>query len=382
MEKLIDITMPALQEGTESTIAAWLKRPGDSVTLHEPIVEINTDKASMEISAPATGVLLSILKEAEQKIQPGEVLGRIQVTSDVRTPAAKHTTAEAQAPPAPPPSTLSPAVRSLVQQHQVDLTRITGTGRGGRITHEDVLNYLKSSQPQSVDEPLKGTMVRHTPMRRRIAHHMVQSILKTAPHVTAVFDADMSAVIAHREHNRPVFEQQGVKLTYTAYFVAAAVKALQAVPEVNSRWHEDALEVFSDCNVGIATAVRGGLVVPVIKMAQSLDLLGIARRLQELTEKARQGKLDVAELQNGSFTITNHGVSGSLIATPAINQPQSAILGIGKLEKRVVVLNAKGTDSIQVKPMLYVTLTIDHRALDGFQANSFLTKFVEALRQW
>jgi 2-oxoglutarate dehydrogenase E2 component (dihydrolipoamide succinyltransferase) len=224
--------------------------------------------------------------------------------------------------------------------------------------------------------------VPHTPTRRRIAQHMVESMLKTAPHVTAVFDADLSAVIAHREQHKQAFEQMGFKLTYTAYFVAAAVKALQAVPEVNSRWHDDALELFEDCNIGVATAAAGGLVVPVIQQAQKLDLLGIAQHLQELTTRARNGKLEPADLRGGTFTITNHGVSGSLIATPIINQPQSAILGIGKVEKRIMVIEEGGKDSMQIRPMAYVTLTIDHRALDGFQANAFLGKFVEALAGW
>jgi 2-oxoglutarate dehydrogenase E2 component (dihydrolipoamide succinyltransferase) len=211
---------------------------------------------------------------------------------------------------------------------------------------------------------------------------MVESALKTAPHVTAVFEADLSAILKHRQENYEPFSKKGVRLTYTAYFVVAAVKALQAVPEVNSRWHDDALELMEDCNIGFATAVEGGLLVPVIARAQTLDLWGIASRLQELTNKARTGKLEPQDLKNGTFTLTNHGVSGSLIATPIINQPQSAILGIGKLEKRPVVVVDNGVDVLQIKPMAYITLTIDHRALDGFQANRFLSKFTEVLASW
>jgi len=211
---------------------------------------------------------------------------------------------------------------------------------------------------------------------------MVESMLKTAPHVTAVFEADLSSVVAHKRKHQAEYDQKGRRLTYTAYFVAAAVKALRAVPEVNSRWREDALEIFFDCNIGVASAVDGGLIVPVIHHAQSLDLAAIAARLQELTAKARAGKLAPDEVRNGTFTITNHGVSGSLIATPIIHQPQSAILGIGKVEKRLVVVDENDKESLQIKPMAYVTLTIDHRALDGFQANAFLSKFVEALASW
>jgi 2-oxoglutarate dehydrogenase E2 component (dihydrolipoamide succinyltransferase) len=230
--------------------------------------------------------------------------------------------------------------------------------------------------------PVGNRRLPHSPTRRRIAQHMVDSMLKTAPHVTAVFDADLSAVVAHRSRLRESFKQRGTNLTYTAYFIAAAGKALRAVPEINSRWHDDGLEVFADCNIGVASATDTGLVVPVIHAADKLDLASIAARLQALTEKARAGKLSPEDLRGGTFTITNHGVSGSLIATPIINQPQSAILGIGKMEKRVVVVENVGVDSIQVKPMAYVTLTIDHRALDGYQANAFLSKFVEALSQW
>jgi 2-oxoglutarate dehydrogenase E2 component (dihydrolipoamide succinyltransferase) len=211
---------------------------------------------------------------------------------------------------------------------------------------------------------------------------MVESLLRTAPHVTAVFDADLSAIVAHRERTKGDFRAKGVKLTYTAYFVHAAVQALRAVPVLNSRWHDDALEVFDDCNIGIATALDNGLVVPVLKRAQTMDLFAIAVRLGELTEKARHGRIELQDLQQGTFTITNHGVSGSLIATPIINQPQSAILGVGKLEKRLVVVEIDGHDTIQIRPMAYVTLTIDHRAVDGFQANTFLTRFVETLRDW
>lgn len=202
---------------------------------------------------------------------------------------------------------------------------------------------------------------------------MVKSVA-TAPHVTAVFEADLSAVIRHREAHQKAF-------TFTAYFVRASVAALQAVPEVNSRWRDQGLELYDDCNIGIGTALPGGgLIVPVLREAQDLDLAETARRLEDLTTRARAGTLEPRDVQGGTFTISNHGVSGSLLAAPiVINQPQSAILGIGKLEQRVRV--APG-GSFEARPMLYVTLTIDHRALDGFQANAFLSRWVEVLEQW
>jgi 2-oxoglutarate dehydrogenase E2 component (dihydrolipoamide succinyltransferase) len=393
MPALIDITVPeSSQEGTESFVAGWLKKTGDPVALHEPLLEISTDKVNMEVASPAEGILTEILKKENEKIEPGDVLGRIQLSVLDSTPASTEKTEPSAAEPkSPSPAVedrelgLSPSVRRLIKKHDMDISQLAGSGRGGRITYQDVEAYLES-QAETAKEPepieLTAKKIPHSPMRLSIADHMVRSMLKTAPHVTAVFDADMSAVIAHRVRNRDEFQQRGAKLTYTAYFVIAAVKALQAVPEANSRWHDDSLELLEDCNIGMATALESGLIVPVIHKAQDLDLRGIAEKLEDLTSRARNNKLEQHEVQNGTFTITNHGVSGSLIATPIINQPQSAILGVGKLDKRVVAVEVNGTDSIQVKPMIYVTLTIDHRVLDGFQANTFLSRFVEVLENW
>jgi 2-oxoglutarate dehydrogenase E2 component (dihydrolipoamide succinyltransferase) len=220
-------------------------------------------------------------------------------------------------------------------------------------------------------------------MRRSIAQHMTQSVA-VAPHVTAVFEADLSAVVAHREAHRAEFEADGVKLTYTAYFVRASVAALQAVPEANSRWHDDALELFDDYNIGIATALpQGGLILPVIHRAQTHDLRATAERLQDLTQRARDGALSPSEVQHGTFSISNHGVSGSLLAAPiVIPQPQSAILGVGKLERRPVARMRGEKEMVEVRPMCYVTLTIDHRVLDGYQANAFLARWVEEIEGW
>jgi 2-oxoglutarate dehydrogenase E2 component (dihydrolipoamide succinyltransferase) len=273
-------------------------------------------------------------------------------------------------------------VRKLLKEHGLEASQVAGTGKGGRITADDVLKHAESQKTPGAAKAqgkIPSHMVKHSQMRRSIAQHMVQSVA-AAPHVTSVFDADLTKVVAHRDANKAEFEKRGAKLTYTAYFVKATVDALKAVPEANSRWHDDALEIFDDINIGVATALgAGGLIVPVITKAQDLDLYGIAERLQDLTERARGEKLDPRDVQNGTFTISNHGVSGSLIAAPIIiNQPQSAILGIGKMERRVVPASDSGNETV-VKPMCYVTLTIDHRVLDGFQANQFLTSFVGAL---
>ncbi|HKY97732.1 MAG TPA: 2-oxo acid dehydrogenase subunit E2 [Gemmatimonadaceae bacterium] len=393
MAKLIDVIVPVGQaEGTESVVSTWFKSVGDAVAENEPLLEISTDKVNMEVASPGTGRLAEILKNDGEQVEPGEVLGRVDVE------ALATASAPAEAPPQPTAQAdgteksasaaggsgeLSPAVRKLLKEHGVDASEVTGTGKGGRITADDVLKHVESRKPSTAKSgELKGRMVKHSQMRRSIAQHMVQSVA-TAPHVTSVFDADLSRIVAHREANKADFESRGAKLTYTAYFVRASVIALQAVPEVNSRWHDDALEIFDDINIGVATALgAGGLIVPVITKAQDLDLFGIAQRLHDLTERARGEKLDPRDVQNGTFTISNHGVSGSLIAAPIIiNQPQSAILGVGKMERRVVPMSEVSSETV-VKPMCYVTLTIDHRVLDGFQANQFLTSWVRALNEF
>jgi 2-oxoglutarate dehydrogenase E2 component (dihydrolipoamide succinyltransferase) len=377
MSKLVDVTVPVGQsEGTESVVSTWFKSVGDTVTENEPLLEISTDKVNMEVAAPGSGRLAEILKNDGDQVEPGEILGRIDIAAPTAAPSAA-----AEAPP-----TASPQADGLLKEHGLDASQITGSGKGGRITAGDVLSHVEAQRAsghargaETRSVGVKSRRVPHTQMRRSIAQHMVQSVA-TAPHVSSVFDADLSRIVAHRDANKAEFANRGAKLTYTAYFVHASVVALKAVPEVNSRWHDDALEVFDDINIGVATALgAGGLIVPVITGAQDLDLFGIAQKIQDLTDRARNEQLDPRDVQNGTFTISNHGVSGSLIASPIIiNQPQSAILGVGKMERRVVPVSDVSQETV-VKPMCYVTLTIDHRVLDGFQANQFLTSWVGAL---
>ncbi len=405
MAKIIDIIMPdSDQEGTELVLENWFKQVGDRVDMHEPIIEINTDKVSLEVPSPAAGILKEILKQPNEPVEPGDVLGRLELTDTAAASSGETTIPEKKqerATTAPATTSgnaatkLSPGVRRLLKKFGITANDIAGSGKDGRILIGDIEAYVKSGgktvsappKPAPITAPAFGgdmpsRMVPHNALRRNTAAHMVESMLRTAPHVTAIFDADMSAVLAHRRRTKPAFADRDVNLTLTAYFIDATVKALQAVPEVNSRWHDDALEIFNDHNIGIAAAVDGGLIVPVIHRCQQLNLFGIAQRLQEVTEKARTRKLSRQDVEHGTFTITNHGMTGSLVATPIINQPQSAILGIGKLEKRVVVVEKDGQDATMIKPMVYVTLTIDHRALDGFQANQFLNRFVESLQEW
>ena len=270
----------------------------------------------------------------------------------------------------------------MLAEHGLEAHEVPRSGE--KLTREDIQAEIGRRAKSTSAPPAAGvTRVPHDSMRKRIAEHMAHS-LQAAPHVTAMFEADFSAIIAHRNANKTVFAQEGAGLTFTAYFIAASAAAMKAAPAVNARWYEDRIEIYEDVNIGVGTALgEKGLIVPVVHRAQSMSLLDIARRLSELTDRARNGKLAPADVQNGTFSISNHGVSGSLLASPIIiNQPQSAILGIGKLQKRAVVRDADGTDVIEIRPMAYVTLTIDHRVIDAFQTNAWLTRFVEILETW
>lgn len=390
----VDIIVPADQaEGTKFALRGWLKPVGAKVARDEAVAEVETDKVTMEIVAPIDGVLSAQLVEKGAELQPGMKIGQISdsaaaaqaVAAPLAQPAAVKATPVAQAVPTSDRNTrLSPLVRRLLAQNNCAAGDIRGTGRNGRITPADVLAHGsgKGSAPAARRTAGGSTKIPHTPMRRAIADHMARSVT-VAPHVTAIFECDYSAVIADRAKRKAAAKGELVP-TFTAYFVAACVKAIQEVPKVNSRWHDDAVEVFDDINIGVGVSLGdGGLIVPVIHKAQELSLDGIAQRLDALTAKARNNQLTAADMQGGTFTISNHGVSGSLVATPIIiNQPQSAILGVGKLEKRVVVRDVKGQDAIVIAPMAFVSLTIDHRVLDGHQTNAFLTKWVEVMEAW
>ena len=378
--ELIDLIAPLEQEGGKATVLTWLKAVGEAVALDEPVVEMETDKVAVEVAAPVAGVLAEQLVAVDDEARFGEVIGRIR-TGESSQVAPSPPPAPAK-PVAPPPVDdhrelrLSPSVRRLISQSGLDPRAIAGSGRGGRLTREDVASEI--ALRQSGEAGVRR--IPHDRMRRQIAEHMSRS-LAVAPHVTAVFEADFSALIADRNARRADLAAEGVALTYTAYIIAACARAMAAAPSVNSRWHDDHLEVFEDVNIGVGTALGDkGLIVPVIHAAQKLTLIEIARRLQDLTERARAGNLSAADVQGGTFSISNHGVSGSLVAAPiVINQPQSAILGVGKLEKRVVAREVDGVDTIQIRPMAFVSLTIDHRVIDAAQTNAWLTRFVEAL---
>ena len=405
---MIDVIVPLEQEGTQAVVRSWLKQVGDRVEINDPLVELETDKVAVEVPAPAAGVLREILLHSNEEAAPGAVLGRIAAVAEVighepessSVIPAKAGISEQEVAAGPAEfrasagmmsfgreHRLSPAVKRALLQHKLDPADIEGTGRDGRITRADVDRAVEAKtiapRPQPGAAGIASHSIPHDRMRLRIAENMLNSVTQ-APHVTAMFECDFSAVQAHRGRHKDLWARQGVKLTYTAYIVAACIEAMKVAPAINSRWHEDRLEIFDDINIGVGTALGSkGLIVPVLHQAQRLSLQGIAAGLDELVEKARSETLSAQDVKGGTFTISNHGVSGSLFASPIIiNQPQSAILGVGKLEKRVVVREVDGVDSIQIRPMAYVSLTIDHRVVDGHQTNAWLTRFVEVMESW
>ncbi len=413
------VLMPQLGEAVEeATITKWLKSEGDTVEEYDALVEVNTDKVDTEIPAPVSGTLLKIMQPEEgasvevgmilawigepgESIPEGDSAPKMDVQEEIQeaaeTPKVAATPKTDSVLSAPlgrdhDLGFISPVVAKIAAEHGINLQQVQGTGLNGRITKKDVLAFIDSGKaptsqttapPSALAPTLPGTIIPHNNIRRRIADHMVMS-KRTSPHVTTVFEADMSKVVAHRTVNKDAFARDGAKLTFTAYFVAATALALRAFPNVNSSWSDEGLILHREINIGMATSLgETGLIVPVIKKADDLSLLGIARTVNDLANRARNKKLQPDEVTGGTFTITNHGVSGSLFAMPIINQPQSAILGVGKLQKRVIVLEDNlGYDTIAVRPMVYLTLTFDHRILDGAVADYFLAKVVDTLENW
>ena len=417
------VLVPRLGEGVdEVTVTKWLKQVGDSINELEPLLEVNTDKVDTEIPAPVTGTILQIIAQEGTPAKVGELLAIIgqpgesvdsgqlsvdsgQLTVDSSTPVKPNTNHQ------PPttnytPSTannlgfISPVVAKIAAEKGVDLSQVNGTGLNGRITKNDVLAFvegdrskvesdaLSSSKGQkskptnlqpSTLKPIEGDqLIKHSSIRKSIAHHMVES-KQVSPHVLTVMEADMSKVAKHRAANKSAFERDGVNLTFTAYFMMAIVAGLKAYPQTNSSWTDEGLLVHKNINLGMATSLgEDGLIVPVIKGADNLSLLAMARTINDLAYRARARKLQPDEVKGGTFTLTNHGVSGSLLAFPIINQPQAGILGIGAMQKRVVVID----DAIAIRPMVYLSFVFDHRILDGASADWFLAKVKETLENW
>ncbi len=435
----------------------WCKAAGDAVRKDEPLLELETDKVTVEIPSPATGKLAEILKQPAEEVEPGQILARLAIAEASEAGGAdpkRAVTASSASSPAPQQGgeALSPAVRRLLNEHALSAHEMKGSGRQGRITVQDVERHLdqksarasaavaaggaaagavapggaargaaappanpdadataKMRRPPGVSGPTaEGRRVPHSAVRRRVAEHMARSLAQ-APHVTTLFEADLTRVQAHRARHAPELERQGIRLTLTAYFVAACARALIAHPTLNATFHEDSLELHPDANIGVGTALGDeGLIVPVIHQAQHLSLAQLAARLGQLVGAARAGRLAPQDVRGGTFTLSNHGVGGSLLAAPiVINQPQVAILGVGKVERRVCVVGTPGSagtvsvasgmdtpgagkpgvgapdgEAIAIRTLCYLTLTIDHRAIDAFQANGFLGHVVDTLEHW
>jgi 2-oxoglutarate dehydrogenase E2 component (dihydrolipoamide succinyltransferase) len=395
---LIEVRVPEEQEGTRAVVRAWLRQVGDLVFENEPLVELETDKVTQEVPAPAAGVLAEILLDTDAEAVPGALLARIEVDEAVSAGSRKtgpqvevRTALSPVAGTAAPEndeveSRLSPSVRRACLQHGIDASRIQGTGRNGRVTREDIDRAIASATVVSVGEPATAQPrqfnpqdIPHDRMRMTIAENMARAVAEQ-PHVTAVFEADFTAVAVHKS----AMVTRGVKLSYTAYIVKAAAEAMAAAPAINGRWEKDRIAISPSIDIGVGTALgEKGLVVPVVKDAGKLSLEEIGAKLDDLTSRAREGNLERSDVSGGSFTISNHGISGSLLAAPIIlHQGQAAILGVGKLQKRVVVRDIGGQEAILVRPMAYVTLTIDHRVVDGHQTNAWLSRFVEIIENW
>ncbi|HCR70787.1 MAG TPA: 2-oxo acid dehydrogenase subunit E2 [Anaerolineae bacterium] len=404
------VFVPRLGEGVdEVTVTKWLKQEGDSIKELEPLLEVNTDKVDTEIPAPATGVVLKIIAQEGQVGKVGELLavigqpGESVDSSELAVDSKKESKVESQKSVGVQQPTInnqpqtankeigfiSPVVAKIAAEHSVNLSQITGTGLNGRITKNDVLSFVESGKskvgsqttvhrPSSIVVGEGSQLIKHTPIRKSIAQHMVES-KHTSPHVLTVMEADLSKVTKHRSAHKAQFERDGINLTFTAYFMSAIVAGLKAYPMTNASWSDEGIIVHKNVNLGMAVSLgEDGLIVPVIKNADNLSLLAMARAVNDLANRARNKKLQPDDVKGGTFTLTNHGTSGSLFAFPVINQPQAGILGIGAMQKRVVVID----DAIAIRPMVYLSFVFDHRILDGASADWFLAKVKETLENW
>jgi 2-oxoglutarate dehydrogenase E2 component (dihydrolipoamide succinyltransferase) len=419
-----EVPMPQMGESiTEGTLTKWLKKVGDTVQRDEPIFEISTDKVDAEIPSPIAGTLTEIKVQEGQTVSVGSIVAVIGGASATpaaapakpAAPAAAPTTAAPVATPAPAASSTeglrsSPLVRKIASENNVDLTQVPGTGAAGRITKADINAHLQkpggpslaassprvgseaappSTPPASkpaqapVSQPQPGELVPMSKMRAIIAKRMVES-KQTSAHVHTVFKVDMTRIVRLREKEKNKYEQRnGVKLTYMPFITRAAVAALRKHPIVNSSTQGEAILYNKNINIGIAVALEWGLIVPVIKQAEEKSFLGVARSIVDLADRARNKKLAPDDVAGGTFTLTNSGIFGEQFGTPIIAQPQSAILGIGGLNKEAVVLTDKdGQDTIAIRSIQRFTLGFDHRIIDGSDAGKFMTDFKNYLENW
>jgi len=415
-----EVVMPQMGESiVEGTITKWLKKPGDKVQRDEPLFEISTDKVDAEIPAPASGVLQEIKVTEGNTVQVNTVVGVIGDGAGASASSAPAKAA-AQAPSAPPPAKKeapapppaappaiqtthedeedsdvrsSPLVRKLAREHNVDLARVPGTGTGGRITKQDVLDYVEhrpsapggapASRPAPAPAVIPGDLVPMTQMRKIIAQRMIES-RRTSAHVHCMFEVDLTRIVNLRNKLKNSFEQRhGARLTFMPFFVRAAIIALQQFPIVNASMEGDNIRYHRHVNAGIAVALDWGLIVPVLKNADELNFLGLQRGITDLGERARTKKLMPADVEGATFTITNPGQFGAVFGLPIINQPNAAIMGVGGITKQPMVVTDKdGNDSIAIRSVVHLTLGYDHRIIDGAVADQFMALVKKTLEGW
>jgi pyruvate dehydrogenase E2 component (dihydrolipoamide acetyltransferase) len=435
-----DIIMPQMGESiVEGTITKWLKKPGDKVQRDEPLFEISTDKVDAEIPAPASGVLQEIKVSEGTTVGVNTVVGTIAVDGEAAKPAAAPSkpapAAEKSAPekkeakpatpppmPAPPASAAgeeeeesrsSPLVRKIAREHGIQLSQVAGTGLGGRITKQDIMEFIEKqgAQPARVGTdafarppersegvsapapapaprppapaPFPGDLVPMTNMRKLIAKHMIES-RRTSAHVHCMYEVDFTRIVNLRNKHKAGFEQRhGVRLTFMPFFVRAAIIAIQQWPIVNANIEGDNIRYHRQINMGIAVALDWGLIVPVLKNAGDLNFLGLQRGITDLGERARNKKLKPDDVEGSTFTITNPGQFGAVFGLPIINQPNSAIMGVGGIMKQPMVVTDKdGNDSIAIRSVVHLTLGYDHRLVDGAVADQFMAQVKKNLEQW
>jgi pyruvate/2-oxoglutarate dehydrogenase complex dihydrolipoamide acyltransferase (E2) component len=373
----------------EGTIVEWRKRPGDWVDADEPICDVSTDKVDVEIPAPTAGRLARIVAEAGETVEVGALLAELDLGA---RPGEAHPEESNGSPDRS--HVYSPIVRRMAAEHEVDLERIEGHGVGGRVRKADLLAFLDEGKerPLHTESPYKpepaappshgllGPTHREpmSPMRKQIAKHMVES-RHTAAHCTTVVEVDFAGLVARREELRPKMAGRGVKLTYLAFVARATVAALERHPILNASVEGGEIVHHEDVNLGIAVALEDGLIVPVIRQAQRLSLEGMAAAIGDLATRAREKRLQPDEVQGGTFTITNPGQFGAVLATPIINSPQVAILDLEAVVKRPVVVESGGEDLVAIRPMSYLCMSWDHRALDGAEAARFLGELKQNL---
>jgi 2-oxoglutarate dehydrogenase E2 component (dihydrolipoamide succinyltransferase) len=429
-----EIVMPQMGESIfEGTITKWLKKPGDKVQRDEPLFEISTDKVDAEIPAPASGVLQDIKVAEGSTVQVNTVVGIIAADGEAAGPAVKSASAAPSAPEkkesAPAKTTSaaeqkkeevqlpheeedharsSPLVRKIARENNVNLSQVSGSGLGGRITKQDIMAFLEKGQPSappstsaatapaiappaasakpaSAPAPatIPGDLVPMTQMRKIIAQRMIES-RRTSAHVHAMFEVDITRIVQLRNKTKSAFEQRhGARLTFMPFFVRAVIIALQQFPIVNASIEGENIRYHRHVNVGIAVALDWGLIVPVLKNADELNFLGLQRGITDLGERARNKKLKPDEVEGSTFTVTNPGQFGAVFGLPIINQPNSAIMGVGGISKApVVVTDDQGNDSIAIRSLVHLTLGYDHRLIDGAVADQFMALVKKTLENW